>query len=452
MKVLFSLFRVLPVVRFFSAAALILATVLSTQAATTLHWLTLSDGAWPASVKKVIAAFEAENPDIKVELDLYPFRQLFETIEVRMKAQDSDVDLISVDVPLVASYTVRGYLAPLDEYFAKDEIEKTWVKPSWQAGKYKENFMAAPQNSSSQFFYINRKLFQQANVTPPKALEPGKDTTYDQIASIAKDDRWTWEQVVDAAKKLTKDNKGDGKTDVWGFEFDQVSRLYQLQCLGESLGSSLVSPDGLKAEGFLNSDQWVKAAQWYSDLFNKWKVSPKNVSPAESPDLFASGKVAMFVGGEWNVPRFQEAGVDFAIAPFPYFKEGRPVTGTGSWHVGVAKGSSHKAEAAKFAKFLTENEEGSKIWFEAQGQLPATQALLSAIENAEKYRSFPHDAYLLGVYEARNSAVFRPVTPGYLQLEDIFFSTFEDIRNGVDPKQALDGAAERVDRFLAQFK
>jgi len=44
------------------------------------------------------------------------------------------------------------------------------------------------------------------------------------------------------------------------------------------------------------------------------------------------------------------------------------------------------------------------------------------------------------------------VTPGYLQLEDIFFSTFEDIRNGVDPKQALDGAAERVDRFLAQFK
>jgi hypothetical protein len=37
-------------------------------------------------------------------------------------------------------------------------------------------------------------------------------------------------------------------------------------------------------------------------------------------------------------------------------------------------------------------------------------------------------------------------------LEDIFFSTFEDIRNGVDPKVALDGAAGRVDRFLAQFK
>ena len=369
-----------------------------------------------------------------------------------MKAQDADVDLISVDVPLVASYSVRGYLAPLDEYFSKDEIEKTWVKPSWQAGTYQGSFMAAPQNSSSQFFYINRKLFQQYNVTSPKALEPGKETTYDEIASIAKNDRWTWDQVVDAAKKLTKDTKGDGKIDVWGFEFDQVSRLYQLQCLGESLGGPLVSPDGLKAEGYLNSNEWIKAAQWYSDLLNKWKVSPKNVSPAESPNLFASGKVAMFVGGEWNVPRFQEAGVDFAIAPFPYFSGGKPVTGTGSWHVGIAKASSHKAEAAKFVKFLTEEEQGSKIWFEAQGQLPATQELLTAIEHAEKYRSFPNDAYLLGVYEARNSAVFRPVTPGYLQLEDIFFSTFEDIRNGVDPKVALDGAAGRVDRFLAQFK
>jgi hypothetical protein len=48
--------------------------------------------------------------------------------------------------------------------------------------------------------------------------------------------------------------------------------------------------------------------------------------------------------------------------------------------------------------------------------------------------------------------VNRPSTPGYLQVEDVFFSTFEDIRNGVNPKVALDGAARRLDRALAQFK
>ncbi|HTD15884.1 MAG TPA: sugar ABC transporter substrate-binding protein [Chthoniobacterales bacterium] len=430
------------------AAGLIMAAS-SASAATTIRWLTLSNGSWPDSLKKVVTAFEAENPDIKVELDTYPFRQLFETIEVRMKAQDANLDVISVDVPLVASYAIRGYLAPLDEYFTADDIKNTWLEASGKAGSYNGHFMAAPQNTSSQFMYINRKLFQDAGITPPKGFGLDQTIDFQQITDIASNDRWTWEQVVDAAKKLTKES--GGKTDVWGLEFDQVSRLYQMQCLGESLGQPLLSPDGLKASGYLNSEKWIQAAQWYSDLFNKWKVSPKNVSPDESPNLFTAGKVAIFVGGEWNVPRFKEAGVDFLVAPFPYFAGGKPVTGTGSWHIGIAKSSQHKAEAAKFIKFLTATEKGNQIWFDAQGQVPSTLALQTAIEQDPQYRIFPKDAYLLAIYEANHSAVNRPSTPGYLQVEDLFFSTFEDIRNGVNPKDALDGAARRLDRALAQF-
>src|ERR1700730_17657086 len=154
--------------RFF-APCLLLFTSLA-QGATTVHWLTLSDGAWPDSIKKVITAFEAENPDIKVVIDTYPFRQLFETIEVRMKAQDSDLDMISVDVPLIASYSIRGYLAPLDEFFTPDEIKKTWIEASWKAGTYKGQFMAAPQNQSTQLMHINGRRFQRAGMPPPKTL------------------------------------------------------------------------------------------------------------------------------------------------------------------------------------------------------------------------------------------------------------------------------------------
>jgi hypothetical protein len=200
----------------------------------------------------------------------------------------------------------------------------------------------------------------------PKDSARDQTIDYQQISDIASKDRWTWDQVVEAAKKLTKET--DGKTEIWGFEFDQVSRLYQIQCLGESLGQPLLSPDGLKASGYLNSEKWIRAAQWYSDLFNKWKISPKNIAPDESPSLFSGGKVGIFVGGEWNVPRFKEAGVDFLVAPFPYFADGKPVTGTGSWHIGIAKSSQHKAEAAKFVKFLTASEQGSQIWFDSQGQ------------------------------------------------------------------------------------
>jgi hypothetical protein len=160
------------------AAAGLLASALSASAATTIRWLTLSDGAWPDSVKKVIAAFEAENPDIKVELDTYPFRQLFETIEVRMKAQDANLDMISVDVPLVASYSLRGYLSPLDDFFTADDIKKTWLEASGKAGTYNGHFMAAPQNTSSQFMYINRKLFRMLESRRPKVSGPIKRSIF----------------------------------------------------------------------------------------------------------------------------------------------------------------------------------------------------------------------------------------------------------------------------------
>jgi multiple sugar transport system substrate-binding protein len=84
--------------------------------------------------------------------------------------------------------------------------------------------------------------------------------------------------------------------------------------------------------------------------------------------------------------------------------------------------------------------------------LPATQKLLTAIEQSPQYATFPECAYLLGVYEARHTAVPRPQTPGYLQLEDIFASTYEDIRNGTDPNEALSAGARRADRFLGQFR
>lgn len=418
-------------------------------AATTVHWVTLSEGDWLNSVQKVVAAFEVRNPEIKVAIDSYPFRQLFETIEVLMRSRDPDVDLISVDVPLVASYSARGFLAPLDRYFTPEELEHTWVAASRDAGTCQGKFMAAPQCNSTQFMYVNLRRFREAGLLPPPCLVAGRTVTPAEVAALAEKDRWTWEQVVDAAKKLTKTGS---QGQVWGMAFDQVSRLYQLQALGESLGGHLVGDNGLKASGYFDSEPWIKAAKWYWLLFNEWKVSPKGVSPAESTSLFADNKVGMFVGGEWNLSIFKKAGIEFGIAPHPYFAGGKPVTATGSWHLGLNKASRNQEAAARFLRYVTADDEGTRNWFKSQGQLPAVQKLLTAIEQAPQYQAFPACAYLLGVYEARHTAVPRPQTPGYLQLEDIFASTFEDIRNGSDPGEALPMAARRVDRFLAQFR
>ena len=76
--------------------------------------------------EEVVAAFEAENPDIDVEIEQVPFNSLFEQIQVRLAAGSAQPDVISVDVPLVAGYGLRGWLLPLDPYFMMGE-QDDWL-------------------------------------------------------------------------------------------------------------------------------------------------------------------------------------------------------------------------------------------------------------------------------------------------------------------------------------
>ncbi len=417
------------------------------QEPVTLKMISLSD--WPPHWAPVVEAFQARHPNITIEHEVYPFRQLFEIIEVRMQGQSEDVDLMAVDVPLVASYSLRGYLKPLDEYFSAEELASRWVPSSGEAGRHDGKLMAAPLNTSAQYMYVNLGLFREAGIEPPPALTADHETTVDEVVA----GRWTWEQVVDAAKAMTADTNGDGTPDVWGFSFDQVSRPYQILALPESLEQPSISEDGLTTAGYLDSPKWIQAATFYHDLFNGQPVSPKGVTPTDTPDLFATGKAAIWVGGEWNARRFSEAeGLEFGIAAHPYFANGRVATPTGSWHIGIPAFSQHPAEAGQFIQFVTADPEGSRLWFEHHVQFPATVPLLEEIETAETYGQFPASGWRLAATEARTSAVPRPKTPGYLEFEDILATTLEDIRNGAQPAEALPGAVRRIDRALARYK
>ncbi|MCD9024248.1 ABC transporter substrate-binding protein [Cohnella silvisoli] len=381
----------------------------------------------------VISSFEKANPTIKVKLEMYPFNNYFETLEVKLGSRSTDYDLIMVDGPLISNYTVKGYLAPLDSYLKPEQWNSKWVDSSVKAGTYNGKLMAAPMDTSTQVLYYNKDLFEQKGITPPSS-DP--------------DQRWTWEQVVDAAAKLTYDTNGDGQNDVFGFGFEQVSRAYQILSLSDSLGAKPLSDDGLVATGYTNSDKFVQAGKFYYDLFHTSKVSPKT---DQTQEYFKTGKLAMLIGGTWDPKIFAEAKVNFGIALHPYFAGQKAATPTGSWHLGISETSGKKEAAAKFIEYLTLGE-GAKIWFEKDGSLPANVDVLNAIDQDPKYDQFPNNLYRIASYEAKNTAVSRPVTPGYLDWESLYFKAFEDIRNGIEPKQALDGIVTQMDRQLKKYE
>jgi ABC-type glycerol-3-phosphate transport system substrate-binding protein len=395
-----------------------------------ITWLTLD---WPT--EGPVAAFETENPDIEVEVEAVGFNELFEQIQIRLAAGSETPDVISVDVPLVASYGLRGWLLPLDDLFTGEE-KADWVEASLEAGKYDGKLLAAPISTSTQLLFYNRNLLEQAGITPP-----------------GPDERLTWEQVADMAQQLNIDENADGTPEVWGFIWEQMIRIYQLQPMPMSLGAPAIGPDGLTVRGVVDSEEWVEAFTFYWKAFNEWQFAPQG-DVFWPPDIFETGNLAMFVGGPWNIRRFAEADLDFewGVSRHPYFEGGEIVTPTGSWHIGVNANSQNQEAAMRFVHWISTGK-GAEIWWrQGSGDFPAQKSVLELFKTDAEFDELPLLYMRTAADEATVNPQPRPVTPGYLEYEQILQDVFQDIRNGADPREALQTGVDRIEREMQKYQ
>lgn len=418
------------------AASLLAGTALAQDK--TLNMIVIEGGDTTA-MQAVVDAYKADHPGVAINLQSYPFAQFFQVAELRLRSADAGIDLVYVDAPLLASYASRGFLSPIDPAISTDEL----VPAAVAAGQYDGTQYALPINNSAQVLFFNKALFEAAGVIPPAGLAEGETATQAQVDTLASTGRWTWEQVADAAQKLTVTD--NGRTTTYGFTVEQFGELYQLQPFGESLGSPVIGEDGYTAKGYLDSAAWTKAASFWSDLYNTWAVSPKSLGYGEAASLFGNGQLAMFAGGTWNLPILSATDVDFGVAPYPYFEGGSVVTPTGSWYVGVNAASANQAEAMDFASYLTTSDAGTKAWFDSLQQLPTYKPLLDTISTSSDYDAFPQNVFRLGVYDSLKTAKARPVTAAYGQLQDAFRTAFVDIANGVPVADALASAVQKFE-------
>lgn len=411
-------------------ALLLLVVPGAAQEVTTITWLTLD---WP--VEAVIEQFEADNPDIKIEVEQVPFNDLFTQIQVRMGASSTTPDVIAVDVPLVASYGLRGWLLPLESAFSEEDFAD-WLPSAVEAGSYEGNLLAAPISTSTQLLYYNKTLFDRAGITPP-----------------GPDERWTWEQVAEVAPQLTFDDNGDGTPEIWGFIWEQMVRIYQLQPMPMSLGGKAIGDDGLTVDGVINSPEWIEAFTYYYDMFNTLKAAPQGTE-FWPPDIFETGNLSMYVGGPWSIGRYAESITDFewGVSRHPYFEGGEIATATGSWHIGVNSLTENQDAALRFVRWISTGKGAETWWRLGSGDFPAQQSILKLFATDEEFNEAPFSFLRTAADEATVNPVPRPVTVGYLEYEQILQTTFQDIRNGADVEEALNNAVERIESEMAKYR
>ena len=204
-----------------------------------------------------------------------------------------------------------------------------------------------------------------------------------------------------------------------------------------------------RSRGKLPVRSFVEGFSFLQRLYTDFKIAPPGVFDNNiTPDLFATGRSAMFVGGTWNFDTFAQKykDLDWGVAPHPYFAQGKPVTPTGSWHLAVTPRTRTGEAAARFNRFMT-SDDLQVMWFKLR---PYAPVLLSTWDRLPEVFETP--GWRIVRYELDNTAVPRPATPGFLEFEDLLRQTLRDMQSGGDVKQMLTQTAQKIDREMQKYK
>lgn len=401
----------------------------SAEGGKTLKILTHYDAAFAEAAKKY-----EEETGVHVEIEQTAYENIGDTLEVVLSSGSDEYDLIMADGPNTSAYVSRGYLEPLTDYFTEEE--KSRFSPELlKQGTVNGEFYAAPLGDSSTVLYYNKNLLKEAGI----------DVDFSQYTG---ENRITWEELTEIARQAVGALDPDGSKGIYGIEIGQVSSVYQMNLLANSMGGKNISDDGKTVSGVIDAAPWKEAVAWYQGLVEEGIFS-KGVSGLETYNNFYAGKCIF----EWMTADSYTFCLDadlteddFGWTYQPCFRghESEVATGCGNWALGVSAFSKNKEEAGKFVNYMTYGE-GNDIFLPISGMGPNA---------AERYS----DALLeknpvleIAKYEAEHTACVRAVTPAFNEYSAALSTMWEDIRNGAAIEDAMGSTVNQIDSALSEY-
>ncbi|WP_391557843.1 ABC transporter substrate-binding protein [Robertmurraya sp.] len=310
--------------------------------------------AYKATVKR----YEEANKDVKVTM-VQTAPDQYDTKLKSAIAGRKIPDVFFYNPAQVKAYVNSGVLLDITEQVEGSTDVK--IDDIWEAGINKYRF-------------DGETLGQGAIYGLPKDLGPfalGYNKTMFEEAGIPlpdKDKPYTWDEFIDVAKQLTKDNDGDGKMDQYGTGFNVN---WALQPFVWSNGADWINEDGTKVT--IDDPKFIEALQFFVDQQNKYQITP-SIGDAQTLDTYQrwlKGQLAFFPVGPWDMAAFKEQlKFEYDLLPWPAGSTGESSAWVGSLGIGVGATTKHAKEAAELAMYLSADQEGQQALVDAQVQLP----------------------------------------------------------------------------------
>jgi len=314
-----------------------------------IKWLMRSnpfENKWEKEV--VIPKFEKLHPNIKVNLIVVPSNEVDPKLSTMVAAGDPP-DVFSMwGESGFNEYYMKGLLLELTEFIKQDLKKEDFVDGMFDIYAVNGKYYSVPQVSNFGMMMVyNKDLFKEAGL-------PDLPTSWS-------DPSWTWDKMLEYAKKLTK-NYGQGANAQYGVV--PPTEAHQLAYLW---GTDPFLPEhyktGFAASSKLDDPGVIAALQATADLTYKEKVAP---TPAETKtlqqmgDIFATGKIGMaFKLPTQAYGNLKNAPFKWGLAPLPRVKDNKTALFNGAWF--IAQKSKHPKEAWELIKFLLTPESAKEM-------------------------------------------------------------------------------------------
>ena len=354
----------------------------------------------------VVDDFQKANSNITVKVDVSDWDSYWTKLNTLI-AGNTPPDVFAMDAPLYLDWQSRGALLNLQPYIdANPGFLDGFYPQTLTAYKLTDGYYGLPRDFQTIVLFYNKDMFDAAGVEYPSA-------------------DWTYDDLMAAAKALTKDNDGDGKIDQYGFWTDTWDmELFWSEAIW-AYGGQIISDDHSKTligEGGAR-DGWA-----FIDSLYKEGVMPTPTSSEEfGDDLFQPKVAAMTTIGHWAVPGYVQAGINFDVAPMPKGPAGQATSVNSAGFV-VSKDSKNAEAAFEFIKFAL-SEAGQKRLAELGFAIP----VLKSVAEGDSYLKQPGQLNQQVFLDSLGFAQMKPVFKGYEEWASV-------VGDGMTP--VFDGEAE----------
>ena len=407
--------------------------------------LTIVWAEWdPANYLETLSKDFTEDTGIAVDIVQMNWDNFQSEIDIAFVGKDDIYDIVIGDSQWLGSNSVGGHYVDLTEWINENIDVDSIYGPAMEAfaeyPKGSKKYWALPAQVDAAGYVYRKDLFED-----PEEMKAFQEKYGYELAPPK-----TYSQLRDIAEFFTRPDQDLYGIATWYSKaYDGITMGFQqvMWCYGASYGD----PDTFKVDGYINTDNAVKALEYYKALLKFAPPDAPNYYYSETNGAYLAGKVAMAM----NYFAFFPGVVDPKKNPTSHDKSGffiAPAGPEGEHHISIggqgmsiSSYSKNQDIAKQYLKWFMEKSIQEK-WAKLGGFTPHKEVLQSdAFLNATPFNkafaaSFP---YLRDFW----------AVPQYQKLLEVCQTNWSEAITGIKtPKEALDAIAVKHEEIFEAMK